>query len=78
MPALTSSAIEHVDHDGSALIITFTGGREYRYPTAGAEHVDGMVRADSAGGYFNTKIKGVHAHAVERRGAAASTIRRKS
>lgn len=77
MPSLKSSAIEHVDHDGAALIVTFSGGREYRYPTAGAEHVAGMTAAESAGRYFNAEIRGKHDHAVERRGNAASFIRSK-
>lgn len=66
MPALQSSAIEHVDHDGSALIITFRGGRPYRYPTAGAEHVDAMSQADSAGQYFHAHIRPHHEHEHER------------
>lgn len=75
MPALDSSAIEHVDHDGDALLITFRGGREYRYPTAGKEHVAGFVGAESAGRYFHEHIKPNHEHQVERHGAAASFVR---
>lgn len=75
MPALNSTAIEHVDHDGEALLVTFRGGREYRYPSAGAEHVDGMAGAESAGRYFHEQIKPHYEHQAERRGNAASFIR---
>lgn len=75
MRAVTSDAIEGVDHDGDALIIQFRGGRQYRYPTAGAEHADAIVSADSAGRYFHEHIRGMHDHEVERRGAAASFVR---
>jgi hypothetical protein len=76
MGAITgSSAIEHVDHDGRALIVRFTTGREYRYPTAGPEHVDAFHAAESAGRYFNREIRPYHDHEVEQRGAAASYIR---
>lgn len=63
MTKLNSSAIEAVHHDGDALVVRFTGGREYRYPSAGAEHVDGFVGAASAGRYFNEQIRPHHEHA---------------
>lgn len=63
MPAISgSSAIEHVEHDGNGLVVTFTGGRSYRYPSAGPEHVDAFHDAESAGRYFNQVIRPNHDH----------------
>jgi hypothetical protein len=57
-----SSVIDEVDHDGHGLVVTFRSGRVYRYPTAGAEHVEGFQKAESAGRYFNTVIRANHDH----------------
>lgn len=60
-----SSAIEAVHHDGKALIVRFASGHEARYPSAGAEHVDGMDRAESAGRYFHEHIRPHHKNSSE-------------
>lgn len=62
MKSIESSAIEAVHHDGDALIVQFRGGRQYRYPSAGAEHLDGLIGAESPGRYFAEHIRPHHDH----------------
>lgn len=64
MPDVKSSAIEHIDHDGHGLVVIFRGGRRYRYPTAGEEHVEQLAGAESPGRYFSEHIKPHHDHEV--------------
>lgn len=61
MPAidrtLDSSAIRRVEwHDGE-MTITFTSGRTYAYPDTPIRLARGLIRAKSAGRYFNKRIK---------------------
>ncbi|HYI26347.1 MAG TPA: KTSC domain-containing protein [Bradyrhizobium sp.] len=54
-----SSAISAVEYDeeDSALDITFTGGKTYRYKGVPADVYAGLLDADSKGQYFNSRIK---------------------
>jgi hypothetical protein len=68
VPLLTpviSSNLHAVGHDGEALYVQFKTksklpGSIYRYPTAGPEHREGLLTADSAGRYFAAEIKTRH------------------
>jgi hypothetical protein len=69
MSALTSTNLHSVGHDGAALYVRFRSaggapGRLYRYPTAGREHHEGLIGADSPGRYLADRI--VHFHKGER------------
>lgn len=57
---LNSSMIERVVYDPGArlLTVTFCGGSRYRYAGVPELVYDGLTRAESAGGYFNTRVKG--------------------
>jgi KTSC domain len=59
-PVNKSSNIEAAGHDGQALIVKFTNGRLYRYPTAGPDVCSALLSAPSAGQYFHHRIKSVH------------------
>jgi hypothetical protein len=60
MPYVQSSALEQVSYDGAAhtLCATFREtGRTYVYQDVPEEIYDGLIFADSLGGYFNAHIR---------------------
>lgn len=66
METVNSSNIHSVGHGDGALYVRFKGaggmaGPLYRYPTAGAEHHEALLKVDSPGRYFLNVIKGRHA-----------------
>jgi len=66
MTPVQSSNVHSVGHDGEALFIRFKGaggipGAAYRYATAGKEHLDAMLKADSPGRYLIDRIRPHHA-----------------
>jgi hypothetical protein len=50
-------AAAHYDEEESALDITFTGGKTYRYKHVPLEIYVGLMEAESQGAFFNKKIK---------------------
>lgn len=56
-PIPKSSNIDAVAHDGEALCVRFKSGQAYRYPGEPASTVDAMLKAESAGKYFNIYVK---------------------
>ena len=56
---LKSSAIKEIryDEDLRNLTITFTSGGKYDYPEVPKCEVEGLIKAESAGKYFNQNIK---------------------
>jgi hypothetical protein len=60
MPYVQSSALEQVSYDEAAhtLCATFReSGRTYIYREVPQELYDGLIFADSLGGYFNAHIR---------------------
>ena len=62
MRPVTSSNIDAIGHDGTALFVRFktkdgTPGAIYRYPEATRAHHDAMLSADSPGRYFFGNIR---------------------
>jgi hypothetical protein len=51
-------AAVYYDEEESALDITFTGGKTYRYKGVPLEIYVGLMEAESQGTFFNQKIKG--------------------
>ena len=51
-------AAVHYDEEDSALDITFTGGKTYRYMHVPLEMYVGLMDAESQGAFFNKNIKG--------------------
>ncbi len=60
MPALHSSAIAAVSYDAAAMLlhITFHSGGPYTSYRVPAWIYEGLVVADSAGGYYHAHISG--------------------
>lgn len=56
MHPVVSSNVAAVGHDGTALVVQFTNKTAYRYPTAGAEHLEAVLKAPSAGQYLRKTI----------------------
>ena len=56
---LSSSAIAKAtyERDTFTLIITFRSGKDYAYPDVPEATYRGLVRASSAGRYFNKRIR---------------------
>ena len=56
---LDSSAISRVQWTEATgeMVITFTSGRAYAYPDTPLRLARGLIRAKSAGRYFNKRIK---------------------
>lgn len=56
---LKSSAIKAIryDEDLHNLTITFMSGGKYDYPEVPKKEVEGLIKAESAGKYFNQNIK---------------------
>lgn len=56
---LNSSAIESASYDTTTRILTieFKGNREYDYPDVPEYHFHSLLKAESAGRYFNQFIK---------------------
>lgn len=61
-PVPGTSHIKSIGHDGADLWVEFRSGALYSYTGAGAGHVAGMVKAPSAGKYFNAEIQGKTPH----------------
>ena len=65
MHPVQSSNVHSVGHDGDALLVRFRAiggapGALYRYPSAGAEHVEALLAAPSAGKYVHWMLKRAH------------------
>jgi hypothetical protein len=60
MTPVVSSNIDSIGHDGAALWIKFKHGGVYRYPTAGRDLHDEMLKAPSVGQFFHTSVRGTH------------------
>jgi len=56
---LDSSAIRRVQWDDASgeMILTFASGRAYSYPDTPIRLARGLIRAKSAGRYFNKRIR---------------------
>jgi KTSC domain-containing protein len=56
---MPSTALRHAVYDPQAqvLTLTFVTGRRYRYLEVPAAVAEGLQRARSKGGYFNTRIR---------------------
>jgi hypothetical protein len=59
MPHVQSSVMTFVKYDDDAgdLDITFTSGKTYRYLEVPLDIYDGLLDAESKGGFFNDNIK---------------------
>jgi hypothetical protein len=60
MPYVQSSALEQVSYDEAAYTLCATfreSGRTYIYREVPQELYDGLIFADSLGGYFNAYIR---------------------
>lgn len=60
MAYVQSTAIEQISYDAEAQVLraTFRGtGRSYAYRHVPQELYDGLIFADSLGGYFNAHIR---------------------
>lgn len=58
MPTLNSSCIRRVEYSFGTLSITFQSGKTYTLRGVPERHYIGLVRASSAGKYFNSYLKG--------------------
>lgn len=58
MPRLNSSCISRAEYDSGTLRITFTSGSTYTLRGVPERHYHGLLKAYSAGAYFNTYLKG--------------------
>jgi hypothetical protein len=68
MPRVQSSVMTFVKYDDDAceLDITFTSGKTYRYREVPMEIYDGLLDAESKGGFFNDNIKDAFAYSEVR------------
>ena len=57
-----STNIQEVSHDGKALRVTFKSGNVYTYENVPVEQFHALRKADSAGTYFASHIKGKFKH----------------
>ena len=60
MPSVRSSALARVSYDGATRTLSATfrdSGRTYVYQDVPQEVYDGLIAADSLGGYFNACIR---------------------
>lgn len=69
MTEVKSSNVHSVGHDGSALFVRFRAkggvpGPLYRYPTAGNEHHEALLVAQSPGSYVIDRLR--HSHRGEK------------
>lgn len=58
MPALNSSCLSSVEYDSDTTHLTFRSGRTYTLRGVPVYHYHGLLRASSAGWYFNAYLKG--------------------
>lgn len=58
MTPVESSVIESVGHNGLRLRIRFKSGKTYDFEGAPLSHLDGMLKAESAGAYFGKHVRG--------------------
>ncbi|MCX6907775.1 MAG: KTSC domain-containing protein [Verrucomicrobia bacterium] len=58
MIRVNSSAINAVGYDGSNLYVEFHSGRTYTHPNVPYYHFEGLLNAESHGGYYNCYIRG--------------------
>jgi hypothetical protein len=58
MPTLNSSCISRADYADGTLYLTFRSGRTYTLRGVPMHHYIGLLRASSAGAYFNRYLKG--------------------
>lgn len=54
-----SGSIEHCDYfdKTNTLEIKFSNGGTYHYPDCHKSHYDELVKADSPGGYFHSRLR---------------------
>jgi YD repeat-containing protein len=59
MPAVGSTAIQRIDYDAAArvLSVTFAGGNAYKYYHVPRSVYESFLHADSKGLFFNTYIR---------------------
>ncbi len=64
-PALTTVESSHIDaigHHRGDLIVRFKGGKRYAYKGVPKDLHDDMLKAESVGRFFGSKIKGHFTH----------------
>ncbi len=54
---IKSSNIKSVDHDGNDLTVEFHNGKIYQYKDVPEEIYNKMLKCDSAGSFFHSRIK---------------------
>lgn len=61
-PSTRPSSVEHHEYSPETghLIVTFRGGRRYRYEGVSADVAAGLEGADSKGSFVNSHIAGRH------------------
>ena len=57
MPTLNSSCISRADYEFGTLYLTFRNGLTYTLRGVPEHHYHGLLRAPSAGAYFNRYLK---------------------
>ncbi len=57
-----SSHIDAIGHHRGDLIIRFSGGKRYAYKDVPKDVHDDMLKAESVGRFFQSKIKGIYPH----------------
>lgn len=62
LPEPRGPSVEHHDYSPETghLIVTFRGGRQYRYEGVAQETADGLAKAESKGSFINSHIAGRH------------------
>ena len=58
MPSLRSSCLSCVEYDSGTMYLRFRNGRSYTLHGVPEHHYHGLLRASSAGWYFNHYLKG--------------------
>lgn len=58
MPTLNSSCISRAEYEFGTLYLTFNSGSTYTLRGVPEYHYIGLLRASSAGSYFNRYLKG--------------------
>lgn len=59
-----SSVLHSAEFTQDGLIVNFLSGSSYLYPTVTEEAFNELTKAESAGKYFNQKIKGLESRLV--------------
>ncbi len=59
MPTVDSAAIERIEYDelSQRLLITFAGGKTYKYYDVPRSVYENFLRAESKGGFFNRCVR---------------------